>query len=74
MLIRVRDDGAGIPARDREKIFEPYHRAHRFEGQPASVGLGLTVSRQLARLMGGDLNYTYADGHSVFMLSLPGLE
>ena len=74
VLIRVRDDGAGIPARDREKIFEPYHRAHRFEGQPASVGLGLTVSRQLARLMGGDLNYTYADGHSVFMLSLPGLE
>ncbi len=73
VIVLVRDDGPGIPLRDREKIFEPYHRAHRFEGQPASVGLGLTVSRQLARLMGGDLIYSYEDGLSVFELSLPSL-
>ncbi len=73
IAIEVRDDGPGIPQRDREKIFEPYHRAHRFEGQPASVGLGLTVSRQLARLMGGDLTYRYEDERSVFELSLPSL-
>ncbi len=73
VIVRVRDDGPGIPERDREKIFEPYHRAHRFEGQPASVGLGLTVSRQLARLMGGDLSYRYEGGLSVFELSLPSL-
>ncbi len=73
IAVSVIDDGPGIPQRDREKIFEPYHRAHRFEGQPASVGLGLTVSRQLARLMGGDLTYRYEDQRSVFDLSLPSL-
>ncbi len=72
--IEVRDNGPGIPERDREKIFEPYHRAHRFEGQPASVGLGLTVSRQLARLMGGELSYRYLGDQSVFELTLPGLD
>ncbi len=73
ITVLVRDNGPGIPERDREKIFEPYHRAHRFEGQPASVGLGLTVSRQLARLMGGDLSYRYEGGLSVFELTLPSL-
>ncbi len=71
--ITVSDDGPGIPENDREKIFEPYHRAHRFQGQPASVGLGLTVSRQLARLMGGDLNYRYEEDVSIFELTLPSV-
>jgi signal transduction histidine kinase len=34
------------------------------------VGLGLNVSRNLARLMGGDLDYGYNDGWSVFSLRL----
>jgi PAS domain S-box-containing protein len=69
--LRVQDDGAGIPASHRESIFEPYQRAHGAVGQPAGVGLGLTVSRQLARLMDGDLTYRYADGWSTFELTLP---
>jgi hypothetical protein len=39
-------------------------------GQPESVGLGLTVSRTLAELMGGSLTYRY-DERSVFRLELP---
>jgi PAS domain S-box-containing protein len=73
-LLEVKDDGAGIPERDRTEIFEPYRRAHHDVGQPLSVGLGLTVSRQLARLMGGDLAYEYANGWSRFTLSLPAVE
>ncbi len=73
VTVRVRDDGPGIPERDREKIFEPYHRAHRIEGQPAAVGLGLTVSRQLARLMGGELSYRHEGGYSIFELTLPAI-
>jgi signal transduction histidine kinase len=67
----VIDDGEGVPERDRIKIFEPYYRAHHDEGRTESVGLGLTVSRQLARLMDGDLTYAYHQGHSFFELRLP---
>ena len=67
----VRDDGDPISIEDRERIFEPYQRAHNQPGRPGSIGLGLAVSRRLARLMGGDLSYRHQDGHSVFELSLP---
>ncbi len=69
VAVRVVDDGAGIPDSERERIFEPYERAHPAAGQPGSVGLGLTVARKLAELMGGDLTYRY-DGASVFELTL----
>jgi signal transduction histidine kinase/EAL domain-containing protein (putative c-di-GMP-specific phosphodiesterase class I) len=69
--VEVADDGGGIPEADRQRIFEPYYRAHRPGTEPASVGLGLTVSRRLARLMGGELTYRQEDGESVFALELP---
>jgi two-component system CheB/CheR fusion protein len=69
--LSVIDDGAGIPEADRERIFDPYSRAHKEVGRTESVGLGLTVSRQLARLMNGDLSYDYRSGHSIFTVALP---
>ncbi|HKX73777.1 MAG TPA: GAF domain-containing sensor histidine kinase [Acidimicrobiia bacterium] len=69
--LRVIDDGPGLPPADWERIFEAYQRAHDHPTQPASIGLGLTVSRQLAQLMGGDLSYTQVDGKSCFELRLP---
>ena len=69
--LQVRDNGAGIPNEDWEIIFDPYRRAHDRKGQPASVGLGLTVSRMLANRMQGDLSYRYDQGESVFELVLP---
>jgi signal transduction histidine kinase len=68
-IIEVIDDGEGIPEADRERIFVAYERAHHTEGQPGSVGLGLTVSRTLADLMGGSLTYRF-DGRSHFRLEL----
>ncbi|MDH3248974.1 MAG: HAMP domain-containing histidine kinase [Acidimicrobiia bacterium] len=65
------DSGDPIPEEARERIFQPYGRAHHAAGTTASVGLGLAVSRQLAGLMGGSLEYVY-DGGSVFRLTLPG--
>jgi PAS domain S-box-containing protein len=67
----VSDNGDGVPPEDRERIFEPYQRAHERPGLTSSIGLGLGVSRKLARLMGGDLGYTYDDGWSVLRLRLP---
>ncbi len=58
-----------MEAESLESIFEAYERAHRYTGKPGSVGLGLTVSRRLARLMDGDLTYRFDDG-SVFTLEL----
>jgi PAS domain S-box-containing protein len=69
--IEVADNGAGVPEHDADRVFDAYHRAHNAAGQPASVGLGLTVSRRLAELMGGDLTYRYEDGNAVFRLELP---
>ncbi|MCP3992858.1 MAG: hypothetical protein GY724_27595, partial [Actinomycetia bacterium] len=46
-VVEVRDNGAGIPPEEHERVFEPYTRAHDRPGMTASVGLGLTVSRQL---------------------------
>ncbi len=70
VLIEVRDSGEPIPQAARDRIFEPYERAHDREGRTVAMGLGLSVSRRLARLMNGDLEYVH-DGESVFRLSLP---
>ncbi|NIA24455.1 MAG: PAS domain S-box protein [Gammaproteobacteria bacterium] len=70
VALHVSDDGPGISAGLEERIFEPYTRDHEPGSQPNSVGLGLTVSRHLARLMGGDLVYS-RDERSTFTLTLP---
>lgn len=68
-VVEVVDDGPGIAESDRDRIFEPYERAHDTVGQPGSVGLGLSVSRTLAELMGGSLTYRF-EGGSIFTLEL----
>jgi signal transduction histidine kinase len=60
-----------VPKEDRLNIFEPYRRAHNAPGLTASMGLGLTISRQLARLMDGDLTYQREADESIFILTLP---
>lgn len=69
-VLEVRDDGEGVAEDEREKIFEAYGQAEGSRRIAESVGLGLNVSRNLARLMGGDLDYGYDDGWSVFSLRL----
>ena len=70
-ILTVSDSGPAIPDSQREEIFLPYHVAHSPGSQPSSVGLGLTVSRQLAELMGGSLTYRHEGGSSVFEIRLP---
>ncbi len=70
--LEVADNGEGIPPTEWERIFEPYYRAHQdHNGQPAALGIGLSVARHLARLMDGDLRYRREDRWSVFTLVLP---
>ena len=68
--VSVTDNGTGVRADEQERIFDAYQRAHATAGQPGSVGLGLTVSRTLAELMGGRLRYVPGEG-SCFEVTLP---
>ena len=65
------DNGEGIPNEYRQRIFEPYHRGESGTAQPQSIGLGLAVSRQLARLMDGDLTLRSDLGPATLQLTLP---
>ncbi|MDH3189719.1 MAG: HAMP domain-containing histidine kinase, partial [Acidimicrobiia bacterium] len=66
--LEVRDNGEGVSEEDAERIFEAYASAH--SGVASSVGLGLSVARQLAQLMGGTLTYRRDGTDSVFRLEL----
>src|SRR4051794_22364079 len=57
--IEVADHGPGIPAEEREHIFERFHRG-RAAGPESGFGLGLAIGRELAQRMGGEL--VLADG------------
>lgn len=69
--VDVADDGEPLSSESAAMIFDAYGRAHDRPGQTDSVGLGLTVSRQLARLMGGDVTYFHDGEWTVFSLTLP---
>jgi signal transduction histidine kinase len=72
--IRVRDTGSGVRPGDHERIFEPFVQGSdaAAPGAQRGVGLGLAISRQLARLMGGDLTVASALGEgATFTLTLP---
>ena len=72
--IRVADDGPGVPVGEEETIFLPYRRAANTPRHKSSVGLGLWISRRLAKAMGGDLTYRHVTGETVFEFTLPVYE
>ena len=69
LLFSVTDTGVGVKEEDRERIFENFVKLDEYKG---GVGLGLSICRRLARLMGGDVNLDvqYTEG-ARFVLSLP---
>jgi signal transduction histidine kinase len=72
--ISVCDSGVGIPTDKLETIFEPFVQVDRKLTSPVEgAGLGLAISRDLARAMGGDLRVRSRVGEgSVFTFELPG--
>jgi len=74
--LEVRDNGIGIAPAEQERIFDPFQQLGRMLNRPKDgVGLGLAISRDLARAMGGDLAVSSTLGQgSTFTLRLPAGE
>jgi signal transduction histidine kinase len=64
--LTVADDGQGIAETDRALVFEPF-----FTTKASGRGLGLAVSRSIARAHGGDLELLASSGGAAFRLTLP---
>jgi signal transduction histidine kinase len=68
----IDDDGPGIAPAEREAIFAPGHRnSSPSAAHPNSAGLGLALSRRLARSAGGDVNAAESRHGARFLVRLP---
>ena len=71
-VLEVRDDGSGIAPEDRERIFWRFQRLPEGRARDAAgTGLGLTISRDIARAHGGTLVAAETDEGARFVLRLP---
>lgn len=67
----ITDTGEGISEKDQEKIFKPFERVECSQNNTVGTGLGLTISRALSELMGGDISVQSSlKKGSTFTLSL----
>ncbi|MDQ0473012.1 ATP-binding protein [Labrys wisconsinensis] len=58
----VADSGVGIPAADLERVFEPFERGAHAGSRTPGLGLGLTITRLLVQIMGGEIRLTSEPG------------
>jgi two-component system OmpR family sensor kinase len=69
----VCDNGAGVPATEREAIFAPFYRVRGSSESDGGYGLGLSLVRQIAQRHGGDVCYfARPAGGGCFCVTLPG--
>ena len=73
LSIEVEDQGIGISGEQQEKIFQPFMQADgSIVRKYGGTGLGLTISMQLSRLLGGQLSLQSQEGQgSIFTLQIP---
>jgi signal transduction histidine kinase len=71
LVIRVRDNGLGVPVHLREQLFQRFFRAHETVTRAEGTGLGLSIVRDTIKAVGGDAWAEFSDDGSVFAFSLP---
>jgi signal transduction histidine kinase len=68
-FLAVQDDGRGVPAEERERLFERFYRAPG--GKASGSGLGLAIASELATRMDGEIEVRSEPGNTIFTLLLP---
>ena len=73
LVIRIRDQGPGIPETELERVFEPFYRLEGSRGRDTGgTGLGLSIARNIAQLHGGTLSLSnMKTGGLEVVLALP---
>ena len=71
VVIRVSDNGIGVPEEKRTRLFERFFRAHEGNTAVEGTGLGLSIVRDTAESHGGRTWAEFNDSGSVFVLALP---
>ena len=71
VVVRVTDNGIGVPAQKRERLFERFYRAHDEDTAIEGTGLGLSIVRDTAESHGGRTWAEFGTAGSVFVLALP---
>lgn len=72
VLLKVRDDGIGIPPEHQEKIWQRFYQVDPSRGEASGAGLGLAMVSQIALLHGGSMSLeSVPEAGSVFTLHLP---
>jgi len=73
LIVKVRDNGIGVPAGARDRLFEQFYRAHADSVTAAEgTGLGLSIARETAESLGGRAWAEFPDeGGSIFAFALP---
>jgi len=72
VVVQVRDNGIGVPASQRERLYERFFRAHE-ETRPhiQGTGLGLSIVRETVEALGGRASAEFLPNGSVFSFSFP---
>ena len=71
IVVRVRDNGLGVPVEKREHLFERFYRAHETITDIEGTGLGLSIVRDTAQALGGRAWADFPDEGSSFAFALP---
>ena len=74
-VVTVEDDGPGIPAYQRERVFERFARLdHARSSDSGGTGLGLAIVKSIAQSHGGSVHVEEADRGARFVVSIPATE
>jgi len=75
LVVRVVDQGPGIPEPERERIFEPFHRGGNGAAEHAGSGLGLAIAKGFVEANGGEISVESLPGQgSSFVVAFPYAE
>jgi two-component system sensor histidine kinase KdpD len=72
LSFQIADRGPGVPASERDRIFDAFYRPTGSQADAGAAGLGLSIARQLAEAQGGSVRYSARPGGgSIFTFELP---